>query len=278
MRIGVTVFLTDQTMGPAELGRALEERGFQSYYAPEHTHIPVSRATPAPMGEPLPDYYARTLDPFVTLATVAAAAPSVRVGTGIALVAQRDPLLLAKAAATLDLVTGGRFDLGIGFGWNREEMADHGVDFGTRRELVRESVLAMRQLWSSDVASFDGDFVRFPETWSWPKPAGGAVPVLIGGAAGPKLFRAVLDYADGWMPIGGRGLSQNLPLLREAAEEVGRDPASLRVVPFGTEPTEGKMEHYRELGIQEVVFNVASGTREEILPVLDDYARYLTGA
>lgn len=278
MRIGVTVFLTDQTMGPAELGRALEERGFQSYYAPEHTHIPVSRATPAPMGEPLPDYYSRTLDPFVTLATVAAVAPSIRVGTGICLVAQHDPLVLAKAAATLDMVTGGAFDLGVGFGWNREEMADHGVEFGTRRELVRESVLAMRHLWANDVTGYDGDFVRFQESWSWPKPAGGAVPVLIGGTAGPKLFRAVLDYADGWMPIGGRGLTQNLPLLREAAEEVGRDPASLRIVPFGTEPTDGKMEHYRELGIDEVVFNVPSGTREEILPVLDGYARYLNGA
>jgi probable F420-dependent oxidoreductase len=278
MRIGVTVFLTDQTMGPAELGRALEERGYQSYYTPEHTHIPVSRATPAPMGDPLPEYYSRILDPFVTLATVAAVAPSVRVGTGICLVAQHDPLVLAKAAATLDLVSGGRFDLGIGFGWNREEMADHGVDFATRRARVRESVHAMRQLWTADVASYDGEFVKFQESWAWPKPAGGSVPILIGGSAGPKLFRAVLDYADGWMPIGGRGLTQNLPLLREAAEEVGRDPASLRVVPFGTDPNPGKMEHYRELGIDEVVFNIPSGTREEILPVLDAYAPYVNGA
>ena len=276
MRIGVTVFLTDQTMGIADLARALEERGFQSYYIPEHTHIPVSRATPAPLGEPLPDYYARTLDPFVALATAAAVAPSLRIGTGICLVAQRDPLLLAKESATLDLVSGGRFDLGIGFGWNKEEMADHGVAFGERRALVRESVLAMRELWAKDVASFQGEHVRFEPSWSWPKPAAGAVPVLIGGAAGPKMFRAVLDYADGWMPIGGRGLTQNLPVLRAAAEEMGRDPDTLRVVPFGTEPNPGKMEHYRELGIEEVVFNVPSGTADEILPVLDDYARYVT--
>jgi probable F420-dependent oxidoreductase len=214
----------------------------------------------------------------VTLATVAAAAPSVRVGTGICLVAQHDPLVLAKSAATLDLVTGGNFDLGVGFGWNREEMADHGVDFGTRRGRVREAVHAMRELWAHDVASYDGEFVRFQETWSWPKPAAGTIPILIGGAAGPKLFRAVLDYADGWMPIGGRGLTQNLPLLRAAAEEVGRDPATLRVVPFGTEPTDGKMDHYREMGVEEVVFNIPSGPREEILPVLDAYARYLNGA
>jgi probable F420-dependent oxidoreductase len=277
MRIGVTVFLTDQTMGIADLARALAERGFQSYYIPEHTHIPVSRATPAPLGEPLPDYYARTLDPFVALATAAAVAPSLRVGTGICLVAQRDPLLLAKESATLDLVSGGRFDLGIGFGWNKEEMADHGVAFGERRALVRESVLAMRELWGKDVATFQGEHVRFEPSWSWPKPAGGAVPVLIGGAAGPKLFQAVVDYADGWMPIGGRGLTQHLPVLRAAAEEAGRDPASLRVIPFGTEPTPGKMEHYRDLGIEEVVFNVPSGTADEILPVLDDYARYVAG-
>jgi probable F420-dependent oxidoreductase len=276
MRIGVAVFLTDQTMGPAELGRALEERGYHSFYVPEHTHIPVSRATPNPMGGPLPGYYARTLDPFVTLATVAATAPSVRVGTGVCLVAQRDPLLLAKEAATLDLVTGGNFDLGIGYGWIKEEMADHGVEYGTRRARVREAVLAMRGLWAHERSSYEGEFVRFETSWSWPKPAGGTLPVLIGGGAGPKLFRAILEYADGWMPIGDLGLSENLPLLRKAAEEAGRDPASLRVVPFGTDPTEAKMEVLRELGVDEVVFNVPSGTREEILPVLDTYVKYLT--
>ena len=275
MRIGVTVFLTDQTIGPAELGRALAERGFQSYYAPEHTHIPVSRATPAPLGEPLPGYYSRTLDPFVALTTVAAAAPGIRVGTGICLAAQHDPLLLAKTAATLDLVSGGRLDLGVGFGWNKEEMADHGVDFGTRREKVRETVLAMKELWSKEVASYQGEHVAFDPSWSWPKPAAGSIPVLIGGAAGPKLFKAVVDYADGWMPIGGRGLTQAMPVLRAAAEEAGRDPDALRIVPFGTEPTPGKMEHYRSLGIEEIVFNVPSAPADRILPVLDDYARYI---
>ena len=275
MRIGITVCLTDKTMGPADLARALAERGFQSYYAPEHTHIPVSRETPAPDGDPLPEYYSHVLDPFVTLATVAAVAPGIRVGTGVCLVAERDTIALAKECATLDHLTGGGFDLGIGFGWNREEMADHGVEFGTRRERVREIVLAMRELWGKEVASYDGEYVRFSPSWAWPKPAGGSLPVLIGGAAGPKMFRAILDYADGWMPIGGRGLTQNLPILRAAAEEIGRDPDSLRVVPFGTEPTPGKMEHYRNLGIEEVVFNVPSGTADEILPVLDDYAQYL---
>jgi len=275
LRIGVTVFLTDQTMGPAELGRALVERGYQSFYLPEHTHIPVSRATPAPMGASLPDYYSRTLDPFIALATAAAAAPGLRVGTGVCLAAQHDPLLLAKQAATLDLVTGGRFDFGVGYGWNKEEMADHGVDYATRRERVRETVLAMRELWAKDEASYQGEYVRFEPTWSWPKPAGGAVPVLIGGGAGPKLFKAVVDYADGWMPIGGRGLTEALPVLRAGAEEAGRDPDTLRIIPFGTEPTPGKMEHYRKLGIEEVVFHIPSGPAEKILSALDDYARYV---
>jgi len=275
LRIGVTVFLTDQTIGPAELARALVERGFQSFYIPEHTHIPVSRATPTPYGESLPDYYSRTLDPFITLATVAATAPGLRIGTGICLAAQHDPLVLAKQAATLDLLTDGHFDLGVGFGWNKEEMADHGVDYGTRRELVRETVLAMRELWAKDVASYKGEYVRFEPSWAWPKPAGGALPVLIGGAAGPKLFRAVVEYADGWMPVGGRGLTQALPALRAAAEEAGRDPKTVRIFPFGVEPTPGKMDHYRELGIDEVVFHVPSGPAEKILPVLDDYAQYV---
>lgn len=276
MRIGVATFLTDQSISPAELGRALEERGYQTFYVPEHTHIPVSRATPNPMGGPLPGYYSRTLDPFVALATVAAAAPALRVGTGVCLVAQHDPLLLAKEAATLDLVTGGKFDLGVGYGWIREEMADHGVEFATRRARVREAVLAMRGLWAEEEASYDGEFVKFEPSWSWPKPAGGAVPVLVGGGAGPKLFRAVLEYGDGWMPIGDFGLAESLPLLREAAEKAGRDPATLRVVPYGTVPTDEGMEQLRALGVDEVVFDVASGTREEVLPVLDAYARYLT--
>lgn len=276
MRIGVAAFLTDQTMGPAELGRALEERGYSSFYVPEHTHIPTCRTTPNPMGGPLPGYYARTLDPFVTLAAVAAVAPSVRVGTGVCLVAQRDPLLLAKEAATLDLVAGGNFDLGIGYGWIREEMTDHGVEFGTRRDRVREAVLAMRGLWAEEEASYDGEFVKFQPSWSWPKPAGGAVPILIGGGGGPKLFGAILEYGDGWMPIGDRGLAEGLPLLYKAAEEFGRDPATLRVVPFGTAPTEAKMADLCALGIDEVVFDLPSGTRDEILPVLDAYTRFLT--
>jgi hypothetical protein len=133
----------------------------------------------------------------------------------------------------------------------------------------------MRELWANEVATYQGEHVRFEPSWSWPKPKAGAVPVLIGGAAGPKLFRAVLDYADGWMPIGGRGLTRALPLLRAAAEELDRDPDTLRVVPFGTEPTPGKLEHYRKLGIEEIVFNVPSGPADKILPVLDDYARYV---
>ena len=153
------------------------------------------------------------------------AAPTIRVGTGILLVAQHDPIVTAKAAATIDVVTGGRFSLGIGFGWNEDEMNDHGVDYKTRRELGREKVLAMRALWTQEEASFDGQYVHLPPSWSWPKPVQpGGPPVLIGGAAGPKLFHHIAEYADGWIPIGGRGITDALPKLRTAFEEAGRDP------------------------------------------------------
>src|SRR4051812_26787706 len=162
MRIGVTLFHTDQDPSPAAIARAVEERGFASYYIPEHTHIPVARTTPWPMGDgaELPMSYARTLDPYVALAAAAAVTSSIRLGTGIALVAQHDPIALAKTIATLDHVSGGRFTFGIGFGWNKEEMADHGVAFTDRREVVREYVEAMSALWRDDVASYDGTFAQ----------------------------------------------------------------------------------------------------------------------
>jgi probable F420-dependent oxidoreductase len=204
---GVTMFMTDRTMGPAELARAAEERGLHSLYVPEHTHIPISRTTPPPTGDAeLRDEYKRTLDPFVALSIAAAVTERLVVGTGICLVAQRDPIVTAKAIATLDHLSNGRFVLGIGFGWNADEIADHGVTMPERREVTREHMLAMRALWTDDVASFDGEFVQLPPSWSWPKPwRAGGPPVLIGGAAGPKLFRHVAEYADGWIPIGGSG-------------------------------------------------------------------------
>lgn len=278
MRYGVTMFPTDLSIGPVELGRAVEERGLDSVWFPEHTHIPVSRLTPAPAGEPLAEEYKRSLDPFVTMAAIVGATERIRVGTGIALVAQRDPIVMAKEVATLDLISGGRVDLGIGFGWNREEMADHGVDFTVRRDIVREKVLAMKALWTEDEAGFQGEHVAFEPSWSWPKPVQQPhPPILIGGGAGPKLFGAIADYADGWIPIGGAGMREALPKLHRAVEDAGRDPSDLQVIPFGSLPDPGKIEYYRELGVTEIVFRLPPEPADVVLPILDRVRSVLDG-
>lgn len=273
MRFGVTVFLTDRSIDPATAARAAEERGFDSLFIPEHTHIPSSRATPAPMGEPLPDQYFRVLDPFVALTAAACATTTLRIGTGICLVAQRDPIATAKAVATLDHLSGGRFIFGVGFGWNKEEMADHGVDFGARREVVREKVHAMQRLWTDDEASYNGEYVQFAQSFSYPKPAQRPhPPIYIGGGGGPRLLAEVANYAEGWMPIGGRGVTRALPHLREAYTRAGRDPASARVIPFGTVPDPGKLDHFASLGIDEVVIGLTYGDTDTVLREMDDYA------
>ncbi|MFI0450606.1 LLM class F420-dependent oxidoreductase [Actinomadura sp. 6N118] len=270
MRLGITMFATDRTMAPHHLAREAESRGFVSLYIPEHTHIPVSRDTPPPTGvDSLPEEYARTLDPFVALAAAAATTERIRLGTGVCLPAQREPIVTAKAVATLDQISGGRFVLGIGYGWNREEAADHDVPWKQRRGIAREHVLAMRELWTKEEASFKGEYVSFQPSWSWPKPAG-HVPVLLGGAPGPLLFSHIAEYGDGWMPIGGAGIREALPALRAACEKAGRE--TVPVIPFGTLPTAEKLDYYASLGVQEVVLRVPAAGRDEVLPVLDEYA------
>lgn len=273
MRYGVTMFLTDQTIDALTLARAAEERGFHSLWVPEHTHIPISRRTPAPAGEPLPEEYRRSLDPFVALSAAAAVTRSLTVGTGIALVAQRDPIVTAKAAATIDWQSGGRFRLGIGYGWNVDEMEDHGVHAPNRRAHAREHLLAMRALWEDDVASFDGEYVRFPGTWSWPKPRQRPLPVLVGGAAGPSLFAHVAEFAQGWIPIGGAGLTEAIPRLREAVSGAGRDPSGLEIVPFGSLPDHGKLDHFEEIGVTECVFRLPAAPETKVMEVLDRYGK-----
>lgn len=275
MELGVTIFATDRSIAPAELAREAEARGFASLFVPEHTHIPVSRETPPPTGErELADEYRRTLDPWVALATAAAVTSRIRLGSGIALVAQHDPIALAKTIATLDHLSGGRVVVGVGFGWNREEMRDHGVAFERRREHVREVMLAMQALWSEDVAGFAGEHVRFSPSWQWPKPVRQPRPtILLGGGAGPKLFAHLAEWADGWMPIGGAGLREALPALRRAFEERGRDPAALHVVPMGVLPDRAKLDYYASLGVTEAVLRLPSAPRERVLPVLDEYAK-----
>jgi len=273
MRYGVTMFATDVSIGVVDLARAVEERGLGSLWVPEHTHIPTSRRTPYPSGGELPAEYRRCLDPFVALTAAAIAAPTIRVGTGVLLVAQHDPIVTAKAAATLDLVSGGRLSLGIGFGWNEDEMNDHGVDYRTRRERAREHVLTMRALWTQEIAEFDGTHVHLPPSWQWPKPMQrNGPPVLVGGAAGPKLFSAIAEYGDGWIPIGGRGLTDALPRLRDAVAEAGRDPSALEVVTFGSIPDHGKLDHFEHIGVTECVFALPSAPAATVLPLLDKHA------
>ena len=278
MKFGITMFPTDLSIGPIELARACEERGFVSLYVPEHTHIPASRDTPAPAGEPLGEEYYRSLDPFVALTAAAAVTERLRVGTGIALVAQRDPIVTAKAVASLDLVSNGRFVFGIGFGWNVEELADHGVAFADRRAVVKERMEAMKALWTEEQAAYSGEHVDFPATFSWPKPVQRPhPPILLGGGGGPKLFEAIADYADGWMPIGGAGVRQSLPQLHAAMEAAGRDPAELTIIPFGVLADAGKIDYYAEIGFDEVVFRVPPAPADVVLPIMDRLASFVEG-
>ncbi len=276
MRHGITIFATDQTMDIAALAREVEARGFDSLYLPEHTHIPISRLTPPPTGDAeLPEEYRRTLDPFVALAAAASVTERIRLGTGIALPAQREPIVTAKAVATLDHLSGGRAVLGVGFGWNQDELADHGVTMAERRDVAREVILTMQALWTDEVASFDGAHVHLSPSWAWPKPVHGHVPVLLGGAPGPKLFAHIAEYGDGWMPVGGTGLSAAIPELRRVVSEAGRDPAALEIVPFGSIPDRGKLEHFASIGVTECIFRVPSSTADVVLPILDDWAELI---
>ncbi|MGW3202875.1 TIGR03619 family F420-dependent LLM class oxidoreductase [Streptomyces sp. NPDC001135] len=284
MRIAVTIFLTDETVVPVRLARALEQRGYAGLYLPEHTHIPVERTTPYPAGGDLPREYGRTLDPFVALAQAAAVTERLGLGTGVTLPAQHDPIALAKRIATLDHLSGGRFTLGVGYGWNVEEAADHGVTWRTRRELVRDRVRLMQALWSAEPTAHDGGFGGVRASHAYPKPVReprGPVTgprTLVGGAAGPKLFAHIAEYADGWLPIGGRGLTESLPVLRAAWADAGRDPAALQVVPYAVRPTPGKLAHYADLGIEEVVLQLPPAGEAEVLRALDAYAEHLPGA
>ncbi|MFF3996357.1 LLM class F420-dependent oxidoreductase [Streptomyces cyaneofuscatus] len=281
MRIATTIFLTDETVTPVRLARELEQRGFAGLYLPEHTHIPVSRRTPYPAGGELPREYGRTLDPFVALGQAAAVTERITLGTGITLVAQHDPVDLAKQVATLDHLSGGRFTLGVGYGWNVEEAADHGVEWSMRRELARDRMALMRALWSAEPTAYEGEFGSVQASFAFPKPAqaprGPVVGprTLIGGGAGPKLFAAIAEHADGWLPIGGRGLTESVPKLRAAWEEAGRDPKELQVVPYAVLPDPGKLAHYAELGIEEVVLQLPPAGEREVLRVLDGYAAFL---
>jgi len=277
MHIGVSIFATDTTLQPVPLGRAVEERGFESLWLPEHSHIPTSRATPwggVADAPPLPEYYWRTHDQFVALAAIAATTETLLLGTGITLVAQRDPIWLAKQVASLDVVSKGRVVFGIGYGWNKEEMADHGVAYLERRALMREKVLLMKEIWTQDEASFDGEYLQLNPSWSWPKPVQRPhPPIVLGGSAGPKTFADIAEFCDGWMPIAGRHeFAANIAALHEAAQAAGRDPSELSLGVFGAPANVDDLRQLADAGVTRAVLGIPSKSSEEVLARLDTYA------
>jgi probable F420-dependent oxidoreductase len=273
MDFGVAIFPTDESADPAAIARMTEERGLESLFFPEHTHIPVSRRTPYPPGGALPREYARTHDPLVALAFAAAATTKLRLGTGILLLAQRDPIVTAKAIASLDVLSGGRVLVGIGTGWNIEEMEDHGVDPARRFGRVRESVEAMRALWTQDEASYAGDHVAFAPTWSWPKPAQpGGPPILLGGN-GSRVLERVVRYADAWYPnfLGDDDrMIARLEKLRALGAQAGRDalPTTLQMAP----PEPGRLERLAAAGVTRVVWYLPTAGADAIERALDGCA------
>ena len=279
MDIGALIFPTDLSIRPDRLATELESRGFESLWVTEHTHIPTSRRTPWPGGPVLPEEYRRTLDPYVALASAAAVTERLRLGTGITLVAQHDPIVLAKTVASLDHLSGGRVLLGIGVGWNEDEMEHHGVDPARRRAVAREHVLAMCQLWTEEEASFDGEFVRFSPSWSWPKPVSDPhPPIIMGGAGGPITFGHVVEYCDGWMPIHGRrNIADKLDDLRRAADDAGRDVATIQLGVFGCPADRTVIDGYAELGFTRCVIGVPSTGEDDALQALDRAADVVAG-
>jgi probable F420-dependent oxidoreductase len=277
MHIGVCMFATDYAIRIDELAREAEARGFESLFVPEHTHIPVSRRTPFPSGEPLPKEYSHTFDPFVSLMAAAAATKRLRIGTGICLIIERDTITTAKEVASLDLLSGGRFEFGIGAGWNAEEMEDHGTDYKTRFKRLREQVLAMKEIWTKDEAEFHGEHVKFDKMWSWPKPAQKPhPPVLLGGESAHTLQR-VVDFCDGWFPR-GRAAEIILPALkdlRERAAKAGRDMKTISTSVFGAKPDELTVESYATAGITRAILRLPPEGRETVLPLLDQWSKLI---
>jgi probable F420-dependent oxidoreductase len=274
MRIGAAIFITDRTVGPVELGRIVEERGLASLFVTEHTHMPVDH-TPHPSGKPLAEGYKRSLDPFVALSAVAATTTTLRVGFGVCLVDQRDPIVTAKAVASLDLVSGGRVDFGVGAGWNRPELEHHGRPFENRFRVMRESVEAMRALWTQEEASYDGRFVRFSPSWSWPKPVQDPLPVYIGGNTDRALDR-VLRYGDHWMPMVEQDLAERIASLRARAEEAGRPRPLVKF--FGCSERDPAMaERLAAAGVDEALVLLPSRSEAaEIEAAADDAAALAT--
>jgi probable F420-dependent oxidoreductase len=277
MHIGVTIFATEYAIPIDELACEAEARGFESLWVPEHTHIPTSRRTPWPGGGELPKEYSHTYDPFISLMCAAAATKTLKLGTGICLIIERDTIITAKEVASLDRLSGGRFLFGIGGGWNVEEMAHHGTAFKTRFKKMGEQVRAMKAIWTQEVAEFHGEFVDFDPIWCWPKPLQRPhPPVLLGGESSYTLQR-VVDYCDGWFPRSRQPdlVVKGMAELKERAAKAGRDMQTISVSVFGVPGDQKLLDTYRDIGATRAILRLPSEGRDTVLPLLDQYARFL---
>jgi len=275
MHHGVVIFQDDFAMRPDDVARAAEERGFESIFFIDHTHIPVRRTTPYPLGGDRPKNYYHNHDLFVAMSFAAAATKKIKIGSGVCLVIERDPIALAKEIASLDALSGGRVIFGIGGGWNREEMEDHGTNFATRWKLLRERIEAMKAIWREDEAEYHGELVRFEKIWSWPKPAQKPHPPILLGGHGEKAFDRIVRYCDGWMPLTwvDQNIIAEIADLHRVAQRVGRDPRTLSVTVFGA-PEDGKgLAAYAEAGVERVLFGLPNAGPQEVMPVLDRLAK-----
>jgi len=271
MKFGIAIFPTDYAISMAELAPAVEEAGFESLWVAEHSHIPTSRITPYPAGGELPRMYLHTMDPFVALTAAALASKTLKVGTGICLLIERDPIHTAKEAASLDVVSKGRFLFGIGGGWNREEMADHGTVFETRWKLLRERVEAVKAIWTQDEAEYHGEMVDFGPMWCWPKPVQKPHPPVLLGGNGENVLKRLVAYADEWMPNRGAAL-QRIPELREIAQAAGRGHIP---VTFYPRDTAADIERAAEAGVERCIWYVPADGRAPALTKLNELARLI---
>jgi len=277
MKLAISIFATDYTIRIDELAREAEERGFESLFIPEHTHIPASRRSPWPGGSELPREYWHTLDPFVALGYAAAATTTLRLGTGICLLPERDPIVTAKEAATLDLLSGGRFELAIGAGWNAEEMENHGTAFATRFRVMSERARAMKVIWTEEEAEFHGEFVDFDPIWSWPKPVQTPNPPILVGGETDHTLRRVVEWADGWFPRGRGGFdpAEGIARLKRIADEAGRSMDTINVSLFGAEPNRAALDRAAEAGVTRAILGLPPNDRDDVMRRLDRHAELL---
>ena len=268
---GVYMFPTDYAIQPVKLAQEVEARELDMMFFPEHTHIPTNRVSPWPGGGDLPEEYWHTHDPFVALAAAAAVTERIKLGTGICLVVERDPIQLANEIASLDMISQGRFILGIGAGWNAEEMANHGIAYKDRWKILREKILAMKEIWTKDEPEYHGQYVNFDPIWSYPKPVQAGGPPIWMGANSKWTYDRIAEYCDGWMPLGERA-GADIGAMRAACEKRGRNPDDITLAMFGLPAKEPVVQKYLDDGYTELLFPLPPQSEDKILPLLDKYA------